>query len=94
MNVEIVNNSQTQISTRFKEENIEDLLFEFLRDRTKLTAQAYRKDLKHFFAFTIKHFGVPAFINGKMLFEDIQRVQGPFGNNKLSKKKAVCSKFC
>ena len=109
MNVEIVNNSQKQISTRFKEENIEDLLFEFLRDRTKLTERAYRKDLKHFFAFTAQHFGVPAFINRKMHFEDIQRVhivkykvhlettnclrRKPYAPNSVNRKISAVSSF-
>ncbi len=39
----------SQVSTSFQKEKVEDLLYEFLRDRTPLTEMAYRKDLKHFF---------------------------------------------
>jgi len=33
-------------------EAVEDLIYEFLKDRSALTERAYRRDLKAFFEFT------------------------------------------
>lgn len=52
----------------------EDLIYEFLRDRTPTTAASYRQDLKAFFDFTQKYFGIPRMIGSRVHFEDIKRV--------------------
>ncbi len=56
------------------EDSVEDLLYEFLRDRTPTTERSYRQDLKNFFAFTQKHFNVPTVEGHKVYFADIKRV--------------------
>lgn len=55
-------------------EAVEDLLYEFLKDRCPLTEQAYRRDLKTFFDFTSSQFGLPRSGDGKLFFEEIRRV--------------------
>ena len=72
-NVTILN-AKNQISMHFNNEDVEDLLFEFLKDRTPLTELAYRNDLKHFFAYTLEQFGVPKFDGKSFGFNDIKRV--------------------
>jgi len=67
-------NRHTQITTYLQNEEVEDLLYEFLRDRTPLTEKAYREDLKRFFAFTNKHFGLPRIDGNKFRFDEIKRV--------------------
>ncbi len=55
-------------------ESAEDLIFEFIRERTPTTAASYRDDLKAFFEFTQKYFSIPRIIDGRAHFEDIKRV--------------------
>jgi site-specific recombinase XerD len=55
-------------------EAVEDLIYEFLKERSPLTERAYKQDLKGFFEFTAKHFGLPRSVNDKLLFEEIRRV--------------------
>ena len=38
-------------------EAVEDLLYEFLKNRSPLTERAYRRDLRAFFEFTATRFG-------------------------------------
>lgn len=56
------------------EESAEDLIFEFIRERTPTTAASYRDDLKAFFEFTQKYFAIPRIIDGRAHFEDVKRV--------------------
>ena len=61
--------------TLFSEvDSVEDLVYEFLKDRSPLTEQAYQRDLKAFFEFTAMHFGLPRADQGKLLFGEIRRV--------------------
>ena len=55
-------------------ELVEDLIYEFLKDRSPLTERAYQRDLKAFFEFTATQFGLPRSAKGKLLFEEIRRV--------------------
>lgn len=55
-------------------ESVEDLLYEFIRDRTPLTGRSYYQDLKAFFAFTNEYFNTPRVDGSKVHFEDIKRV--------------------
>ena len=55
-------------------EAVEDLIYEFLKDRSPLTERAYQQDLKAFFEFTALQFGLPRSLDGKLLFEEIRRV--------------------
>ncbi len=64
-----------QIITSYTQtEPVEDLLYEFLRDRTPTTAASYRDDLKPFFDFTSKYFQIPRAEGNGVHFEDIKRV--------------------
>ncbi len=54
-------------------EAVEDLIYEFLKDRSPLTERAYQQDLKSFFEFTAKQFCLPRSVNDKLLFEEIRR---------------------
>ena len=45
-------------------ESAEDLIYEFIRERTPTTAASYRDDLKAFFEFTQKYFSIPRIIDG------------------------------
>lgn len=40
-------------------EAIEELLYEFSKNRSPLTERAYRNDLRAFFEFTASQFGLP-----------------------------------
>lgn len=55
-------------------ETIDDIVYEFLRDRAPTTGRSYKRDLEHFFAFTSKHFDAPKLIGGKINFNEIKRV--------------------
>ena len=55
-------------------EAVEDLLYEFLKNRSPLTERAYRRDLKAFFEFTATQFGLPRSMRNKLLFGEIRRV--------------------
>lgn len=55
-------------------EAVEDLLYEFLKNRSPLTENAYRRDLKAFFEFTVSQFGLPRSLRRRLLFEEIRRV--------------------
>ena len=72
----LTSNLDQQITVYSENERVEDLLYEFLRDRTPTTASSYRQDLKAFFAFTEKYFRVPRMNGSRVHFEDIKRVVG------------------
>lgn len=55
-------------------EPVEDLIYEFLKDRSPQTEKAYQRDVKAFFEFTAAQFGLPRSVDGKLLFEEIRRV--------------------
>jgi hypothetical protein len=65
---------ESEISKLFKEEKIEDLLFEFLKERTPTTERAYKKDLRHFFAYCKDEFRLPCFKNSQLGFDQIKRI--------------------
>jgi|GEM_PF-4958494 len=52
----------------------EDLIYEFLKDKGKLTAKAYQRDLKAFFDFTNEYFQLPRRDGAQFLFGEIRRV--------------------
>lgn len=57
------------------QESVEDLLYEFLQDRSPTTARSYKTDVKEFFRFTSKYFQVPRVDTDRQVrFEDIKRV--------------------
>jgi len=101
--------ASTEISLYFEHESVEDLLYEFLRDRTSLTEQAYRRDLRDFFSFTTKNFTLPRLVENKMRFDEIQRVHivkykkflestnslrgKPFAPNSINRKLSSVSSF-
>lgn len=66
--------SVNEVSTHIEYEPVEDLIYEFLRDRTPLTEKSYRADLESFFKFTTKEFSIPRFSGSKCHFKDIRRV--------------------
>ena len=98
-----------ELSLYFEHESVEDLLYEFLRERTPLTEKAYRQDLKSFFSFTTKNFNLPRLVNNKMRFDEIQRVHivkykkflettkslrsKPFAPNSINRKISSVSSF-
>ncbi len=47
------------VGTHVHCDSAEDLIYEFLKDRSPLTARGYQKDLKKFFEFTNHFFGLP-----------------------------------
>lgn len=55
-------------------EAVEDLLYEFLKNRSLLTERAYRRDLKAFFEFTATQFALPRLVRNKLRFDEIRRV--------------------
>lgn len=59
---------------RKHKESVEDLIYEFLRDRSPTTGASYRQDLKDFFDFTQKYFSVPRMEGNRVYFEDIKRI--------------------
>lgn len=65
--IEQTDNNFLQIYTGEKE-NVEDLIYEFLKDRSKRTAKSYHADLKNFFGFSSKYFGLPRLENNKLKF--------------------------
>jgi len=67
-------NAAQQIVPYTESEPAEDLLYEFLRDRSPTTAASYRDDLKAFFDFTGKYFQLPRSEGSRIHFEDIKRV--------------------
>ena len=108
---ELVQESNTDQLQLFngQHESIEDLLFEFLKDRTPLTERSYKIDLQHFFKFTTEAFGVPRFEDRGYFFRDIRRVHvvkykkyletnnskkgEPFAPNTISRKISAISSF-
>lgn len=52
-------------------EAVEDLLYEFLKNRSPLTERAYRRDLRAFFEFTAAQFGIPRSMRNKLLFDEV-----------------------
>ena len=67
--------NKNSLMTYSKEQDTtEDLLYEFLKDRTPMTARSYRQDLKSFFEFTRKFFNLPHVEGDRAHFEDIRRV--------------------
>ena len=60
--------STNEISTYVEYEPVEDLIYEFLKDRTPLTEKSYRADLQVFFVFTTKEFSLPRFKVSKCFF--------------------------
>jgi integrase/recombinase XerD len=99
----------TDITQYFEHESVEDLLYEFLRERTPLTEKAYRIDLKNFFAFTTKFFSLPRLSEGAVRFGEIKRVHivkykkhlesaistrnRPFAPNTINRKLSSISSF-
>lgn len=71
-----INSTQDQSLQIFtaQDENVEDLIYEFLKDRSKRTAKSYHADLKSFFQFSNHFFGLPRVENNKLMFDDIRRV--------------------
>lgn len=67
-------NSNQTVTHYTETESVEDLLYEFLRDRTPSTASSYRQDLKAFFEFTDNYFKLPRMIGPRVYFEDVKRV--------------------
>ena len=57
MRNEATNLNKNQLALFSGGEVVEDLLYEFLKNRSPLTERAYRRDLKTFFAFTATQFG-------------------------------------
>jgi site-specific recombinase XerD len=55
-------------------EAVEDLLYEFLKNRSPLTERAYRRDMKAFFEFTATQFGLHRSMRNKLLFGEIRGV--------------------
>lgn len=53
------NEQQAPISPYVAKDTTEDLIYEFLKDRSPLTEKAYKRDLKAFFKFTRKFFDLP-----------------------------------
>jgi integrase/recombinase XerD len=74
MSLNITHEQDYQLSLFTVEDTVEDLLYEFLRDRGFKTEQSYRADLKRFFNFTKEQFGLPRVIGNKMFFKEIRRV--------------------
>lgn len=74
MENEATKNQDKQLVLFSGGEAVEDLIYEFLKDRSPLTERAYQQDLKAFFEFTAKQFDLPRSINNKLLFEEIRRV--------------------
>jgi integrase/recombinase XerD len=70
----IISDYEGQLSLFTVEDTVEDLLYEFLKDRGFKTEEAYKADLKNFFSFTNKNFGLPRTFGNKMKFEEIRRV--------------------
>jgi integrase/recombinase XerD len=70
----IICDQESQLTLFSVEDSVEDLLYEFLKDRGFKTEQAYKTDLKTFFNFTKENFGLPRLIENKMRFEEIRRV--------------------
>lgn len=71
------------------EDSVEDLIYEFLRDRGASTERAYYRDLKHFFNFTGAQFGLPKvegirFMSYVGKGQKMNRVPHPFYNTILS----------
>ncbi len=73
-NIKELHENKQLTSFSAKEDSVEDLIYEFLKDRGEATERAYQKDLKHFFEFTGRSFGLPRIEGNKMLFEEIRRV--------------------
>lgn len=107
--VAIGGGSKNEITLFEEHESVEDLLYEFLKGRTKLTEVAYRRDLRDFFAFTQSHFGLPRLVDSKLRFEEIRRVhivkyknwleannsarRKPFAPNSVNRKISTISSF-
>ena len=90
-------------------DSIEDLVYEFLKDRGLATEKAYKRDLGQFFDFTRTYFSIPHVKKGKVLFEEIRRVHivkykkfleasvsrknKPFAPNTINRKLSSVSSF-
>lgn len=66
--------NEQEVIQYVENETVEDLLFEFLKDRTPMTEVAYRRDLRDFFRFMKTNFGLPRVVEKKMRFEEVKRV--------------------
>jgi site-specific recombinase XerD len=98
-----------ELSSHIEYEPVEDLIYEFLRDRTPLTEKSYQKDLQAFFKFTKDYFNLPRFEKSRCYFEEIKRVhivkykkyletnnssRGlPFAPNTINRKISAVSSF-
>ena len=93
MEIELTKSNRGQLSLLLDVEAVEDLLYEFLKDRSPLTEKAYQRDLKSFFGFTTEQFGLPRSLQDKLLFEEIRRVHvikyKKYLNEHLSNRKKV-----
>ncbi len=92
-----------------KNDSVEDLIYEFLKDRSAATERAYKRDLKHFFNFTGTNFGLPRIDGSRMVFEEVRRVhiikykkyleatpscrKKPFAPNTINRKLSAVSNF-
>ena len=56
MKSEAIESNQRQLVLFSRGEAVEDLLYEFLKDRSPLTEKAYQRDLNAFFGFTTEPF--------------------------------------
>jgi site-specific recombinase XerD len=74
MRNQATNINKGQITLFSEGEAVEDLLYEFLKNRSPLTERAYRRGLKAFFEFTATQFGLPRSMRSKLLFGEIRRV--------------------
>jgi len=69
-----ISEEEVQLALFIGADSVEDLIYEFLKDRSPLTERAYQRDLKAFFDFTSGQFGLPRMDKNRMLFEEIRRV--------------------
>jgi len=98
-----------EVKEFIEDESVEDLLYEFLKERTPMTEQAYKRDLRDFFRFTSEKFEIPKLDGKRMRFEDIRRVhvvkykkhletnnslrRRPFSPNTIGRKLSAISSF-
>ena len=55
-----ISEDQGQLALFIGADSVEDLIYDFLKDRSPLTESAYQRELKAFFDFTSGQFGWPA----------------------------------
>ena len=108
--VKLYDNSEKPLTVfTAKNEPVEDLIYEFLKDRGATTERAYRRELKAFFKFTGESFGLPRVYCNKMLFCEVRRVHiikyknylettlsdrnKPFAPNTINRKLSAVSSF-